>query len=203
MPHFALKVLAKAEIVRLKQVEHIQSERGILGRVKHPFIVELCVGRRARPRSPLRPTGWPPAADACLPSFKCSYQTYQDAVNVYMLLSYVPGGELFSHLRRAGRFTADVTRFYLSSIILAIACASSVPAKGCRALGQRLTPAPPLSSSADLADLHSQDIIYRDLKPENLLLDRDGYLRWVLCCIRPPGAAASGWNPHDLPCVAG
>lgn len=39
-----------------------------------------------------------------------------------MLLSYVPGGELFSHLRRAGRFTADVTRFYLSSIILAIAC---------------------------------------------------------------------------------
>lgn len=41
---------------------------------------------------------------------------------MYMLLSYVPGGELFSHLRRAGRFTADVTRFYLSSIILAIAC---------------------------------------------------------------------------------
>lgn len=51
---------------------------------------------------------------------------FQDPVNVYMLLSYVPGGELFSHLRRAGRFTPDVTRFYLSSIILAIACASSV-----------------------------------------------------------------------------
>ena len=47
MPHFALKVLAKAEIVRLKQVEHIQSERGILGRVKHPFIVELCVPARS------------------------------------------------------------------------------------------------------------------------------------------------------------
>ncbi|KAL7409551.1 kinase-like domain-containing protein [Mrakia frigida] len=116
MPHFALKVLAKSEIVRLKQVEHINNERAILGRVKHPFIVEL-------------------------------YQTYQDSINVYMLLSYVPGGELFSHLRRAGRFTPDVTRFYLSSIILAVAY------------------------------LHSQDIIYRDLKPENLLLDREGYLR--------------------------
>ncbi len=111
-----MKVLRKSEIVRLKQVEHINSERHILERVRHPCIVEL-------------------------------YATYQDHLNVYMLLSYIPGGELFSHLRRAGRFSADVARFYLASIVLAIEY------------------------------LHSYNTIYRDLKPENLLLDRVGYLR--------------------------
>ena len=116
LPHFAMKVLRKSEIVRLKQVEHINSEREILARVRHPFVVEL-------------------------------YATYQDDLNVYMLLSYIPGGELFSHLRRAGRFSPDVTRFYLASIVLAIEY------------------------------LHAKDIIYRDLKPENLLLDTVGYLR--------------------------
>ena len=113
---FALKVLRKTEIVRLRQVEHVNAERYILSRVRHPFIVDL-------------------------------YATFQDSLNVYMLMSYVPGGELFTHLRRAKRFTADVTRFYLATIILA------------------------------LKYLHSFNIIYRDLKPENLLLDSRGYLR--------------------------
>jgi protein kinase A len=114
--HFALKVLRKSEIVRLKQVKHANAERNILARISYPFIVDL-------------------------------YATFQDHLNVYMLLSYVPGGELFSHLRAAGRFTPDVARFYLGCITLA------------------------------LRYLHSYNIIYRDLKPENLLLDYRGYLR--------------------------
>ncbi|KAH7889925.1 cyclic AMP-dependent protein kinase catalytic subunit [Phlebopus sp. FC_14] len=113
---FALKVLRKTEIVRLRQVEHVNAERYILSRVRHPFVVDL-------------------------------FATFQDSLNIYMLMSYVPGGELFTHLRRAQKFTPDVTRFYLANIILA------------------------------LKYLHSFNIIYRDLKPENLLLDSRGYLR--------------------------
>jgi len=64
-----------------------------------------------------------------------------------MLLEYVIGGELFSHLRKAGRFTNDVTRFYAAEIVLAIEY------------------------------LHARDIIYRDLKPENLLLDNRGHIK--------------------------
>lgn len=64
-----------------------------------------------------------------------------------MLLEYVIGGELFSHLRKAGQFTNDMTRFYAAEIVLAIEY------------------------------LHSKDIIYRDLKPENLLLDSAGHVK--------------------------
>lgn len=76
-----------------------------------------------------------------------SFCTFQDDTNLYMLLEYVVGGELFSHLRRAGRFTNDMTRFYASEIVLAIEY------------------------------LHSKNIIYRDLKPENLLIDHQGHIR--------------------------
>ncbi|KAI7879790.1 kinase-like protein [Lichtheimia hyalospora FSU 10163] len=112
---YAMKVLKKSEVVRLKQVEHLLWEKQILASVRFPFIVDL-------------------------------FCAFQDNTNLYMLLGYVVGGELFSHLRRAGRFTNDMTRFYASEIVLAIEY------------------------------LHSKNIVYRDLKPENLLIDHDGHI---------------------------
>lgn len=77
----------------------------------------------------------------------CRYTAFQDDRNLYMLLEYIIGGELFTHLRKAGKFTNDHTRFYAAQIVMA------------------------------LQYLHNDSIVYRDLKPENLLLDLTGYLK--------------------------
>lgn len=67
--YYAIKVLRKTDIVRLKQVEHTKNERAILSEVKYTFIVNL-------------------------------WGTFQDDANLYMVMDYVPGGELFSFMRK-------------------------------------------------------------------------------------------------------
>lgn len=71
---------------------------------------------------------------------------FKDNSNLYMIMQYVPGGEIFSHLRRSGRFKETQGRFYASQIILAFEY------------------------------LHHLDLLYRDLKPENILIDATGYV---------------------------
>ena len=63
-----------------------------------------------------------------------------------MVLNYLPGGELFYRLKREGRFSIERVRLYTAEIGLG------------------------------LGHLHSLDMIYRDLKPENLLLDEVGHV---------------------------
>jgi len=72
---------------------------------------------------------------------------FQTPKKLYMVLEYCAGGELFFHLSQAGRFSQGRCRFYACEICLAIEY------------------------------LHSLNIIYRDLKPENLLLDSDGHAK--------------------------
>lgn len=75
------------------------------------------------------------------------HYAFQTPKKLYMVLEYCAGGELFFHLSRAGRFSEGRCRFYAAEICLAIEY------------------------------LHSLDIIYRDLKPENLLLDAEGHAK--------------------------
>ncbi|KAF4989984.1 hypothetical protein FGRMN_8758 [Fusarium graminum] len=148
---YAVKVLKKAQVVKMKQVEHTNDERRMLADVKHPFLITL-------------------------------WGTFQDTKNLYMVMDFVEGGELFSLLRKSGRFPNPVAKFYAAEVTLA------------------------------LEYLHSKNIIYRDLKPENLLLDRHGHLKitdfgfakrvpdktWTLCgtpdYLAPEVVSNKGYN---------
>lgn len=71
---------------------------------------------------------------------------FQTESKIYFVMNFVRGGELFKHLADAKRFTEERAMFYAAQIILGIGY------------------------------LHKQHIIYRDIKPENILMGADGYL---------------------------
>jgi serine/threonine protein kinase len=50
----------------------------------------------------------------------CRYGTFQDEAKLYMVMEFVPGGELFGHLRAAGRFSVPAARFYVACVISAL-----------------------------------------------------------------------------------
>ncbi|KAL0228313.1 hypothetical protein RCL1_004456 [Eukaryota sp. TZLM3-RCL] len=80
--------------------------------------------------------------------FSVTYVTcFQDKQYLYLVMDFINGGELFYYLRKIGRFSLETSVFYAAQVVLL------------------------------LSNLHSCNIIYRDIKPENLLLDAQGYLR--------------------------
>jgi len=72
---------------------------------------------------------------------------FQTPTKLYLVLEYCAGGELFFHLSRAGKFSESRAKFYTIEIMLA------------------------------LGYIHGNDVIYRDLKPENLLLNHEGHVK--------------------------
>lgn len=86
-------------------------------------------------------------SQVCHPFIVRLYGTFVDPHHLYMLLEYVPGGELFAYLRRVGRLPVGAAKFYAAEIVLA------------------------------LEYLHAHQVAYRDLKPENILLDQRGHLK--------------------------
>lgn len=75
------------------------------------------------------------------------YYAFQDHEKLYLILEYAQGGELFTHLAAERMFSEDVAAFYMAEMVLA------------------------------LEHLHRNvGVVYRDMKPENCLLDAEGHL---------------------------
>jgi len=115
--HFALKMMSILDVIKLKQIEHVKNEKSVLESIENH------------------------------PFIVKLYWTYHNDQYLYMLLEYVPGGELFSLLRQRNKFETKAAVFYAAEIVCA------------------------------LEYLHNKQIVYRDLKPENILLDIEGHLK--------------------------
>lgn len=77
------------------------------------------------------------------------YATFRDSKYVYMMMDVALGGELWTLLRDRTKFGEKMVKFYVGCVVLAFEY------------------------------MHNKNIIYRDLKPENLLLTANGYIKVV------------------------
>ncbi|PIC27180.1 hypothetical protein B9Z55_019511 [Caenorhabditis nigoni] len=73
--------------------------------------------------------------------------SFQEQWHLCFVMEFANGGELFTHLRKCGTFPESRARFYGAEIVMAIGY------------------------------LHLQNVVYRDMKLENLLLDKDGHIK--------------------------
>ncbi|KAK3844720.1 MAG: putative serine/threonine-protein kinase orb6 [Linnemannia gamsii] len=75
------------------------------------------------------------------------YYSFQDPQYLYLIMEFLPGGDLMTMLIKYDTFSEDVTRFYIAECVLAI------------------------------EDIHKMGFIHRDIKPDNILIDRDGHIK--------------------------
>merc|ERR1711865_835461 len=83
------------------------------------------------------------------PFFVNLHHAFQTRTKLYLILDFCAGGELFYHLGKEGRFSLERTVLYSAEI------------------------------AVGLDYMHRLGIIYRDLKPENLLIDETGHIRFA------------------------
>ncbi|KAL6731555.1 hypothetical protein Aduo_002406 [Ancylostoma duodenale] len=115
---YAMKVLRKMRVLsKPKTLEHTLAERQVLERLRG------------------------------VPFLVNLYYAFQTDTKLHIVMEYVRGGELFTHLCSRGSFDVAAAKFIIAELIIAI------------------------------DSLHQRKVIYRDLKLENILLDEEGHVK--------------------------
>lgn len=87
-------------------------------------------------------------ADACRMEFMIHLDFFfKDNVYIFLVMPFINGGEMFTHLRQLKKFDETLAKFYAAQVILAFEY------------------------------IHHLGMVYRDLKPENILMDAEGFLK--------------------------
>ncbi|KAI9104523.1 serine/threonine protein kinase [Phlyctochytrium arcticum] len=114
---YAMKTLRKSEMVKKDQLAHVKAERDVLAESVN--------------------TSWVVQL----------YYSFQDPQYLYLIMEFLPGGDLMTMLIKYDTFSEDVTRFYMAE------CVSAIDA------------------------VHALGYVHRDIKPDNLLIDKDGHVK--------------------------
>ncbi|ORZ31193.1 kinase-like domain-containing protein [Catenaria anguillulae PL171] len=131
---YAMKTLRKSEMVKKDQLAHVKAERDLLAM----------------------------SVDQNSPWVVQLYFSFQDPIFLYLIMEFLPGGDLMSMLIKYDTFTEEATRFYMAECVAAI------------------------------ESVHALGFIHRDIKPDNLLVDKDGHIKLT------DFGLATGFHPtHD------